>query len=231
MSKIADIKRFKEIPIDKLVPATWNYKKDDEYIAKSLVNNLKSNGQIENIIIRELKTGFYEIVNGNHRYQAMLQINQDVVICYVYNEGELSDAQAKRIAIETNETAFENDVIKLAALLQEISEETALDELEKTMPYNLKEMENLVALNDFEWTPPALNGGEKNGEEPGDNIGGYVDIADLFKQHGITGLPGELAEQVGDMIRGIKREKNIGKDDGYKAFEVLVDIWGGGNEG
>jgi ParB-like chromosome segregation protein Spo0J len=62
---------FVDIPLDLLVPADWNYKTDDEYRQEKLKNNIKRNGQVENIIVRLLSTGFYEIVNGNHRYQAL----------------------------------------------------------------------------------------------------------------------------------------------------------------
>ena len=62
---------FIEIPTDKLVKADWNYKTEDQEKQEKLKENIKRNGQIENIIIRELETGFFEVVNGNHRLSVL----------------------------------------------------------------------------------------------------------------------------------------------------------------
>jgi hypothetical protein len=61
---------YKIFPRDILIKADWNYKEEDEFISDKLVNNMKRNGQIENIHVRKLNTGFYEVINGNHRLDA-----------------------------------------------------------------------------------------------------------------------------------------------------------------
>lgn len=149
MKKEKKQKGWLEIDIKELVKADWNYKTDDEAKLKKLQENIKRNGQIENIIIRELDTGFFEIVNGNHRYEALLSLNQNNVMCY--NLGKISDSQARRIAIETNETRFETDNIKLAELISEISQDFTLEDLEETMPFNQTELTNFKELLDFDW--------------------------------------------------------------------------------
>jgi len=139
---------FVDIPLDLLVPADWNYKTDDEYRQEKLKNNIKRNGQVENIIVRLLSTGFYEIVNGNHRYQALKELgNFPNVHCY--NMGVISDSKAKRIAIETNETRFDTDNIKLAQTIKDLQEEFSFEELENTMPYTLDELNNFDNLLSF----------------------------------------------------------------------------------
>lgn len=62
------MKQYKviEIPVNKLKKADWNYKKDDEILLNKLINNIKKNGQIENLIVRELPDGYFEVINGNH---------------------------------------------------------------------------------------------------------------------------------------------------------------------
>ena len=60
-------KGFIDIEVKQLVKADWNYKQENEIQTENLINNFKRNGQIENIIIRELDSGFFEVVNGNHR--------------------------------------------------------------------------------------------------------------------------------------------------------------------
>lgn len=149
MEKLANLEKFLLVKIDKLVPADWNYKKDEPEKIKKLVNNVKRNGQIENIIVRQLKTGFYEVVNGNHRLAVFKEIGLDKAV--VYDLGKISLQEAKRIAIETNETKFEVDNIKLAENIKDILSQFTLPELIETMPYSQDELENMNKLLDFDW--------------------------------------------------------------------------------
>lgn len=142
-------KGFIDIPVDKLVPADWNYKKDDDAKQEKLVNNIKRNGQVENILVRELETGFFEVVNGNHRLKAFQQV--EITSVHAFNLGEISDAKARRIAIETNETRFENDVLRMADLLKDIGEEFTTDELASTMPFSKDEMDHMLDTLSFDW--------------------------------------------------------------------------------
>jgi len=141
-------KGFTDIEVSKLVKANWNYKTENKILTEKLTENFKRNGQVENIIVRELDTGFYEVVNGNHRLDVMstLKIKQ----AHIFNLGKISEATAQRIAIETNETKFETDDFKVGKLLTSLAEEFSIKDLEKTMPYTndqLKEMQELVNLD------------------------------------------------------------------------------------
>lgn len=142
-------KNYGSYPINKLVEADWNYKENDEDREIKLMNNIKQNGQVENLIIRELDTGFYEVVNGNHRLRIMQRLDQDEVFCY--NMGKITDSQAKRIAIETNETKFDTDNIKLAQLIKDISVDFTFDDLAITMPYSQDELNDFSNLLEFDW--------------------------------------------------------------------------------
>lgn len=140
-----DFTRYIEIPLDKLIKADWNYKEDDAAKAGKLINNIKRNNQLENILVRKLDTGYYEIVNGNHRYDAFKALEFETVV--VYNLGQISLAHAQRIAIETNETRFSSDPDKLAELIREIGLEFPIEELQETMPFTEEEFSNMIDLN------------------------------------------------------------------------------------
>jgi hypothetical protein len=144
------IENYREIKITNLVKADWNYKKNDEHKKEKLKENIKRNGQIENIIIRSLDTGFYEVVNGNHRFEALKELGMETAICY--DLGNISQRAAMRIAIETNETKFDTDQVSLAELIKEIVEEFPIDELELTMPYSDQDLENYIKLTEFDWS-------------------------------------------------------------------------------
>jgi len=85
-----------------------------------------------------------------------------------YNLGKVSDSRARRVAIETNETRFESDNLKLAGLIQEIGvsegAEFTLPDLALSMPYSEQQMRDMVDLLNFDWekySPENMPEGEK----------------------------------------------------------------------
>lgn len=141
---------WNDVDLSLLVKADWNYKTEDAEKSEKLKNNIKRNGQVENLLIRELPTGFYEVVNGNHRLDVMKELGLETA--HVYNFGKMSDQQARRLAIETNETRFNSDHIKLAELVKEISTEFGIDDLVQTMPYTEQEIGDMEKLLDFDFS-------------------------------------------------------------------------------
>ncbi|MCL5992355.1 MAG: ParB N-terminal domain-containing protein [Bacteroidetes bacterium] len=143
-----NFKNYKIFPIELLVPANWNYKTDDAFMAQQLLNNIKRNGQIVTCQLRLLDTGYYEVVDGNHRLVAFYKLGKKFVIAY--DHGKISLDEARRIAVETNETNFDADVEKLSKLLQEIKIVFPEDDLMSTMPFSEEEFGDLLdaALDD-----------------------------------------------------------------------------------
>lgn len=142
-------KRFIELPTAKLSEAPWNYKFDNPELTSKLKANLARNGQIENIIVREVDDG-YEVVNGNHRLMALRELGVETVVCY--NLGAASLAAAQRVAIETNETKFATDNVKLAEIVRELETDFSLVELSETMPFSEEELRDMNRLLEFDWS-------------------------------------------------------------------------------
>lgn len=155
MEGIIDFTKYTLIPIEQLVKAPWNYKHDEQEKMAKLVENIRRNGQLENLIVRELDNGKFEVINGNHRLDAFVFIGVKKVICC--NEGKISLMDAKRKAIETNETKFRTDIFKLADLMKELEPEFGKDNLAETMPYSPVEIDNFVNMHNFEFPNPDLN--------------------------------------------------------------------------
>jgi DNA modification methylase len=138
----AIFKNYKLIPIELIVKADWNYKLEDENTSEKLRNGLARIGQVENIHVRKIDAGMYEVVNGNHRLDELLKLNKKFVVAY--DHGDISVEEAKRIAVETNETKFGADPAKLAMLLNEIKVVFDNEELMTTLPYTPEELENIL---------------------------------------------------------------------------------------
>lgn len=147
---------YKIIPIDLLVKADWNYKVDDEATGEKLRNNLKRIGQTENVHVRLLKTGFFEVVNGNHRLDELRTIGIKNVICY--DHGTISLAEAKRIAIETNETKFDADDERLKQTITDILDEFGYDNVIDTLPYDEDALNEILSvMEDAESAAPTTS--------------------------------------------------------------------------
>lgn len=173
-------KGYTDVAVDQLIKADWNYKNDDEEKSRKLTNSIKEHGFIQNIIVRPLldgdgqPTGTLEIVNGNHRLDSLQALKMETV--HAYNCGPITTAAAQRIAVETNEFAFESDMVKLAGLIESIQEEFSMDMLAETMPFSQQELDDLKELNTFDWSefddaqqPPPEEPGSTSGT-PGNQI-------------------------------------------------------------
>lgn len=163
------MKNYVELPVAKLVEAEWNYKKTDDKksvdLMEKLKANLSKNGQIENLIVRELPKGKFEVVNGNHRLKALKSLKIKTAVCF--NLGKITQPQAERLAIETNETKFERDPFKFAEMITRLAKEFDVDEFISTMPLSSDELENYTKLLKFDWDE-AQKDDEKSEDEGGD---------------------------------------------------------------
>jgi hypothetical protein len=148
-SEFVKPENYKYIPIEDIVVEGWNYKKKDDKLQTKLENNIKKNGQIENLLVRNLGNGKYGLVNGHHRLDALISLGIDQA--FIYDLGEISLELAKRIGIETNETKFESDNIALAEILSDLSTEFGKLELETTLPFSETDLENFDNLLSFNW--------------------------------------------------------------------------------
>jgi len=131
------------LSISQLVKAVWNYKEDDKDLLKKLVNNIKKNGQIETILVREISKDVYEIVNGNHRLDAFKLAGLKTI--QAYNLGKIDIAYAKRLAIELNETRFATNAEKMSTLISELLKIYTKDDLLNTLPYSADEIDKMIS--------------------------------------------------------------------------------------
>lgn len=88
-------------------------------------------------------------MNGNHRHTALKQLGFESAICY--NLGKITETQAKRIAIETNETRFRADNKRMATVIQEILAEFSLEELSGTTAFSEQDLKNIMDMNGFDF--------------------------------------------------------------------------------
>jgi len=199
--------KFKLMEIDRCVKADWNYKDDNEELTVKLMENIKRNGQVENLLVRSLESGFLEVVNGNHRYEALKRLGAKNVM--VYDLGTITNAEAYRIAVETNETKFTTDQVKLSDLIKDMTGQFSQDELLATMPYTAEQLANLLAMADFDWD--AFN----------DTKDDSTDVPELDETSLVLKLTPIDAER---WERWVQRAHKLTDADTMGAFRILLTL-------
>lgn len=211
-----DYKQFKIFPIELLVKAEWNYKVEDENSSKKLRENLKRVGQTETIHVRLLHTGYFEVVNGNHRYDEMIALGRKTVIAY--DHGQITKEEAFRRCLETNEKWFDSDNVQLGRMMKQLSESASIDDLITTMPFSEEEINNfkkLAEMESDEITPTIL-----------DNISLPSGDKSEFEQITFTLHKDQMAEvqTALQMCKAANKEEFIGEENNNKNGNALYFI-------
>ena len=151
-----------EMDIEDLIPADWNYKSDGtaEQITK-LCNSINEDKSAGVVAVRELDSGKFEVIDGNHRLQALKKLNWPKVPCE--NFGVITKAKAITVARRRNHKWFDDDLLAYAELFsKEVLDEYSVDQLEQFMPDSRKEMEAMQELLEFDWDQFSVDDAEQD---------------------------------------------------------------------
>ena len=100
---------------------------------QKLVESISAYGLVDPLTIRRM-AGYYEILDGEHRWQVANDMGIDEFDCVIVDG--LTDAQAKKLTIIMNELHGQPDPDKMGPLLQSIIDDSSLEELFKALPYD-----------------------------------------------------------------------------------------------
>lgn len=156
------ITRAKEIPLAKLVPNEWNPNRMSDRTKEAVKESLTSFDQFQELTVRPhpSKKGYYQVLDGYHRWEQLQAIGKEAAFCNVLTG--LSDAEAKKITIISNETRGSADEEALAQLLFQLQEEIGLDDLLDGLPYEPSDLDSLFSQFNLNEEEKELNEDEED---------------------------------------------------------------------
>lgn len=111
---------IQEIPIEKLKPPKRDSRfMRNEYFESFLSQDIAKESMIIPILVRPLKDGFFEIVDGTTRYFGLRRKGVKKATC---NVKQLSDEDALVIRVKLNMNRKKTDYVGIASDLQELKE-------------------------------------------------------------------------------------------------------------
>lgn len=108
-----------EVDINHIFPNPWNPNRQNDETFDKEKQSITAFGMIDPILVREKEDGTYEIIDGEHRWRACLELGFTKM--KVESIGKIDDSSAKLLTINLNNLRGKDDIFKRAALLKEIN--------------------------------------------------------------------------------------------------------------
>lgn len=204
---------------DDLRPNPWNPNSVDPVNQDKLRNSIKLSGIKRPIVVRQLENGDYQIIGGQHRTQAAIELGMTGVP--IINRGKISDAEAKKETLLDNYRYGSDNLDRLSELLSDPDIGDAA-ELLSTMPIDEEELEgyfsHLAAENLDDEIEAALGGGKDvELDEEGETID--LSTGKPLKTHTIIRFRVSVEDQA-KLAELIKQTKI---DEGYVESDDLTN--------
>lgn len=204
-----------KVSVNDCQKADWNYKTDgtEEDIAK-LTASIEKDRSAGILAVREviLETGkkVYEIIDGNHRFEAVKRMGWQTLL--VENFGEISIGEAGTIARRRNHNWFQDDVLKLQKLYNDhIFKQYTAEQLTSFMPDSAQFLDSMKTFADINW----------NGIQVTSNAGGSGEGPEVgFKNISIS-LPEETYQMWLELKETYKNMLGEEQQD-YRVFEFAI---------
>lgn len=188
----------KRVPIEKVYPNSWNPKDKGHSKVEDVKRSIQKNGFKQPVQVRSHpeKAGEYEIIDGEQRFTAMVELGATEI--YINDNGEVKDEDAKSETLWWQvQVPFET--VALANLVTELSM------MEMELPYNPKELAEFKEMSEFDFDKYDTERPED--EELNDNKSFTVELSS------------EQYEVVTRAIERIKEENDCGD---ARALELMA---------
>jgi ParB-like chromosome segregation protein Spo0J len=135
----------RSIPLKKLIAHPDNPNRMSKVNFSKLVSNIKRSGRYEPLIVRPNpdKAGFFQIINGCHRCQALAKLGYKIADCIVW---DIDDEQTDILLATLNRLSGKDELGKKLKLLNRLTKRTEVAGLSKLLPQTARQLERLTNL-------------------------------------------------------------------------------------
>lgn len=137
-----------KVDIDKIDPNSWNPNSMPEEHFDMLKREYERIGYVQPVLVRPMtdKEGRYEIVDGEHRWRALRQKGAEKLHVVIK---ELDDDEARKTTLNMNDIKGTDNPVELAKVLEDLTEGTAVEDLEEDLLMDKEEIEQHELLLDL----------------------------------------------------------------------------------
>lgn len=132
-----------DLALSQLQEAPWNANRMDEDMGARLRESLRIFGLVENLVVRPVGRGRYEVLSGNQRLRVLREVAVETAPCAVVH---LDDARARLLAQALNNIRGEDDLGLRAELIREVLESVPEAEVLALLPETAESLRALVTL-------------------------------------------------------------------------------------
>ena len=138
--------RVSKIAIDKLIAHPDNPNRMSRTNFKKLVRNIERSGRYEPLIVRSIsqqRPGFYQIINGHHRWQALKKLGYRTAEAVVW---DIDEKEADILLATLNRLSGSDVFRKKLALIKRLNQRMDAGMLAKLLPQTARQIERLANL-------------------------------------------------------------------------------------
>jgi len=140
--------RLALVPLDLLRPHPANANVMDEERLEKLAANIAREGDYPPLVVRPLPPdgGAYQVLDGHQRWQVLKHLGHEDALCYVW---PCDDQTALVLLATLNRLEGQDDPLKRAELLRELTELASPEELAQVLPESVALIRQSLELLDL----------------------------------------------------------------------------------
>jgi ParB family transcriptional regulator, chromosome partitioning protein len=131
------------LPLDQLQEAPWNPNQMDAATMSRLRESLARYGLVQNLVVRPLDKGCYEVLSGNQRLQVLRESGIQTAPCVVM---DLDDAHARLLGQALNRIQGKDDLGLRAELLREVLQALPQRDVLNLLPETTESLKAMASL-------------------------------------------------------------------------------------
>ena len=124
----------KKIPVELVKPNPWNPQMMTPEIFEKAKRSIRDHGFIMPITVRSKEDGTFEIIDGEHRFKALVELGYAKV--FAMDLGSIPDHQAQALTLKLNDIRGESDEDAKMALMRDLFGVFSFPELMESLPYD-----------------------------------------------------------------------------------------------